>query len=193
MPGCTLKSWADQLAGVLTKIFNLSLQQTVVPTCLKYTTIVPVPKKQTVTCLSDYCPVSLTPIIIICFERLVPLIWTASSLPTAERDGWRRQSSCNPVPSGASHHIHRDVICQLQHPIQYDSPLETGNLGLTTTICSWTTHRPHNIKVGNRTSSTLTMNIGAPQGCALSLALSLYSHTTAHTHPLLSHCSKVHQ
>ncbi|KAK3558051.1 hypothetical protein QTP86_006474 [Hemibagrus guttatus] len=32
--------------GVFTNIFNLSLQQALVPTCLKSTTIVPVPKKQ---------------------------------------------------------------------------------------------------------------------------------------------------
>ncbi len=69
--GRTLKSCADQLAGVFTNIFNLSLQQAVVPTCLKATTIVPVPKKQAVRCLNDYRPIALTPIIMKCFERLV--------------------------------------------------------------------------------------------------------------------------
>ncbi len=44
--GRILKSCADQLAGVFTNIFNLSLQQAVVPTCLKATTIVPVPKSK---------------------------------------------------------------------------------------------------------------------------------------------------
>ncbi|KAK3514964.1 hypothetical protein QTP86_005044 [Hemibagrus guttatus] len=46
VPGHTLKSCADQPAGVFTNIFNLSLQQALVPTCLKSTTIVRVPKKQ---------------------------------------------------------------------------------------------------------------------------------------------------
>ncbi len=50
--GRTLKSCADKLAGAFTNIFNLSLQQAVVPTCLKATTIVPVPKKQAVRCLN---------------------------------------------------------------------------------------------------------------------------------------------
>ncbi|KAK3525982.1 hypothetical protein QTP70_011776 [Hemibagrus guttatus] len=43
----------------------------VVLTCLKTATIVPVLKKSTVSCLNDYCPVALTPIVMKCFERLV--------------------------------------------------------------------------------------------------------------------------
>lgn len=43
--GCVLRSCADQLAGVFTDIFNLSLQQATVHTCLKTTTIVPIPPK----------------------------------------------------------------------------------------------------------------------------------------------------
>ena len=71
VPGRVLKACADQLVGVFTDIFNRSLQQAVVPTCLKSTTIVPMPKKQAVKCLNDYRPVALTPIIMKCFERLV--------------------------------------------------------------------------------------------------------------------------
>ncbi|KAK3552565.1 hypothetical protein QTP86_015653 [Hemibagrus guttatus] len=35
------------------------------------TTILPVPKKSRVSCLNEYCPVVLTPIVIKCFKRLV--------------------------------------------------------------------------------------------------------------------------
>ena len=42
--GCILRSCADQLAGVFTDICNLSLRQAAVPTCLKTTTIFPIPK-----------------------------------------------------------------------------------------------------------------------------------------------------
>lgn len=62
---------ANQLADVFTDIFNISLSSTIVPTCFKTTTIVPVPKKSTVSCLNDYRPVALTPVIMKCFERLV--------------------------------------------------------------------------------------------------------------------------
>ncbi|KAI3365752.1 hypothetical protein L3Q82_000762 [Scortum barcoo] len=71
MSGRTLKLCADQLAGVFLDIFNLSLQLATVPVSLKTSIIVPVPKKSAVTCLNDYRPVALTPVIMKCFERIV--------------------------------------------------------------------------------------------------------------------------
>ncbi|KAK3519942.1 hypothetical protein QTP70_008205 [Hemibagrus guttatus] len=41
----------------------------IVPTCLKAMTIIPVPKKSTVSCFNDYRPVALTPTVMKCFER----------------------------------------------------------------------------------------------------------------------------
>ncbi|KAK3514122.1 hypothetical protein QTP70_005121 [Hemibagrus guttatus] len=52
----------------LHNIFKISLSSAVVPTCLKTMTIVPVPKKSTVSCLNDYRPIALTPIVMKCFE-----------------------------------------------------------------------------------------------------------------------------
>ncbi len=69
IPGCVLKDCAEQLTDVLTDIFNTSLSQAVIPTCLKSTTIIPVPNKSPVSCLNDYRPIALTPIIMKCFER----------------------------------------------------------------------------------------------------------------------------
>ncbi|KAI5092860.1 hypothetical protein C0J45_17251 [Silurus meridionalis] len=71
IPGRVRTECAEQLADVFTDIFNISLSSNVVPTCLKTTTIVPVPKKLTVSCLNDYHPVALTRIVMKCFERLV--------------------------------------------------------------------------------------------------------------------------
>ena len=50
---------------------NLSLTESVIPTCFKQSTIVPVPKNTKVTCLNDYRPVALTSVAMNCFERLV--------------------------------------------------------------------------------------------------------------------------
>ena len=69
--GRVLRDCAEQLKDVLTDIFNTSLRQAVVPKCLKSATIIPVPKKSPVSCLNDYRPIALTPIITKCFERLV--------------------------------------------------------------------------------------------------------------------------
>ena len=54
IPSRTLSACADQLAGVFTDIFNQSLSQSAVTTCLKRATIIPVPKKSKVTELNDY-------------------------------------------------------------------------------------------------------------------------------------------
>ncbi|KAK3538721.1 hypothetical protein QTP86_014319 [Hemibagrus guttatus] len=53
------------------QVLCLTTPTAVVPTCLNTTTIIPVPKKSPVSCLNDYRPVALTPIILKCFERLV--------------------------------------------------------------------------------------------------------------------------
>ena len=58
LPGRVLRACADQLAGVLTDIFNMSLIESVIPTCFKQTIIVPVPKNTKATCLNDYRPCS---------------------------------------------------------------------------------------------------------------------------------------
>ena len=71
LPERVLRACADQLAGVFTDIFNMSLIESVIPTCFKQTTIVPMPKNTKATCLNDYRPVALMSIAMKCFERLV--------------------------------------------------------------------------------------------------------------------------
>ncbi|KAK6295629.1 hypothetical protein J4Q44_G00333420 [Coregonus suidteri] len=71
LPGRVLRACADQLASVFTDIFNMSLTESVIPTCFKQITIVPVPKDSKITCLNDYRPVALTSVAMKCFERLV--------------------------------------------------------------------------------------------------------------------------
>lgn len=52
--GKVLCACADQLVGVLTRLFNLSLSQA---------TITPVPKTAALKCLSDYRPIALTSVV----------------------------------------------------------------------------------------------------------------------------------
>ena len=67
IPGHVLKACAPELAEVFTDIFNLSLSQSVVPNSFKRATIIPVPKKPSVSCLNDYRPVALTSVVMKCF------------------------------------------------------------------------------------------------------------------------------
>ncbi|XP_041671977.1 C-type lectin domain family 4 member M-like [Cheilinus undulatus] len=71
IPGRVLKDCADQLTGGFTKIFNLSLAQATVPTCLKSSTIIPVPKKTPISSLNNFWPIALTPVIMKCFKKLI--------------------------------------------------------------------------------------------------------------------------
>ncbi len=62
--------------------------------------------------------------------------------------------------------------------------VKLSDLGLNTSLCDWIqdflTARPQVVKVGQFTSNSITLNVGAPQGCFLSpLLYSLYTHTTA--------------
>ncbi|KAI3352414.1 hypothetical protein L3Q82_005373 [Scortum barcoo] len=64
-PSC-LKFCADQLTPIFTQIFNRSLELCEVPSCFKHSTIIPIPKKSSITGLNDYRPVVMKS-----FERLV--------------------------------------------------------------------------------------------------------------------------
>ena len=68
---CLLKLCANHLSGIFTDIFNVSLSQCKIPHCFKKSTIIPVPKKSTASCLNDYRPVALTSVAMKTFERLV--------------------------------------------------------------------------------------------------------------------------
>lgn len=65
------KACADQLAGILTKLFSLSLTNATIPTCLRASTVIPIPKKPGTESFSDYRPKALTPVFIKSFVRIV--------------------------------------------------------------------------------------------------------------------------
>ncbi|KAI3374072.1 hypothetical protein L3Q82_022644, partial [Scortum barcoo] len=60
------------------------------------------------------------------------------------------------------------------------------DLGLNSALCDWIlnflTGRPQAVRMGSTTSSTLTLNTGAPQGCVLSPLLYSPVHMTVATH-----------
>ncbi len=61
------------------------------------------------------------------------------------------------------------------------------DLGLNSSLCDWIqdflTGRPQLVKVGHFSSNSITLNVGAPQGCVLSpLLYSLYTHDCVSSH-----------
>ncbi len=197
IPGRVLKDCAAQLTDVLTDIFNTSLSQAVVPTCLKSTTIIPVPKKSPVSCLNDYRPIALTPIMMKCFERLV-MNNIKNSLPNTLdplQFAYRPNRSTDDAISSTLHlaltHLeNKDSYVRMLF-IDFSSAFNTiipqqlinklNLLGLNNSLCNWIldflTGRPQSVRVGHNTSSTTTLSTGAPQGCVLSpLLFTLLTH-----------------
>uniref|UniRef100_A0A665UD53 Reverse transcriptase domain-containing protein n=1 Tax=Echeneis naucrates TaxID=173247 RepID=A0A665UD53_ECHNA len=204
VPGRVLKACADQLAEVFTTIFNLSLLQSVVPACLKSATIVPIPKRNTVNCLNDYRPVALTPIITKCFERLI-LPFIRSAIP-ADLDqhqfAYRANRSTEDAVIMATHtaltHLDQSNTYVRMLFVDFSSAFNTvipqklvkklSNLGIGSSLCAWLLdflrNRPQRVRMGDRTSSTLILNTGTPQGCVLSpLLFSLFTHDCSPIHP----------
>lgn len=80
IPVRVLRGCVDQQTEVFTSIFNLALSTCTDPKCFKSATIVPIPKKPSVSSLNDYRLDALTSTVMKHFERLV-LKHIKSSLP----------------------------------------------------------------------------------------------------------------
>jgi hypothetical protein len=193
LPVYVLRACADQLESVFTDIFNLFLSESVIPTCFKQTTKVPVPKNSKVTCLNDYRPIALTFVFMKCFERLVMAHINTIIPETLDplQLAYCYNRSTDDVIS-ISLHIGVGVIF-----IDYSSAFNTivpsklitklWTLGLNTYLCNWIvdflTGQPQVLKVGNNTSATLILNTGAPHWYVLSPLLhSLFTHDCTARH-----------
>ncbi|KAK2905571.1 hypothetical protein Q8A73_009516 [Channa argus] len=203
IPGRVLRDCAAELTSVFTNIFNISVRQAVVPTCFKATTIIPVQKKPSPSCFNDYHPVALTPIIMKCFEHLV-MHHIKSALPPSLdpfQFAYRSNRSTDDAVATAVHsaltHLDKkdsyvrmlfiDLISAFNTIIPQQLIHKLVQLGLNTSLCNWLldflTVRPQTVRVGSNTSSTITLNTGAPQGCVLSpLLFTLLTHDCTPSH-----------
>ncbi|KAM7003411.1 uncharacterized protein LKV04_004454 [Tautogolabrus adspersus] len=202
-PGRVLRACAEQLTGVFTDIFNLSLAQAAVPACLKATSIVPVPKHSNPTGLNDYRPVALTPIIMKCFERLVLASLKDCLPPTLDpyQFAYRSNRSTEDAVSTVLHSVLTHLDNNNTHArmlfVDFSSAFNTvipsklntklGDLGFNTSIRHWImsflTNRPQYVRSGHSCSTTITLNTGVPQGCVLSPFLySLFTHDCRPVH-----------
>ncbi len=187
--GRVLRSCADQLAGLFTSIFNESLATSVIPTSFKKSVIIPVPKNSKPSCLNDYRPVALTSTVMKVFERLLKkhicssIPATLDPLQFAYRPNRSTDDAISQVLHSSLTHIdskNGNYVRLLF--IDYSSTFNTivptklavklSDLGLNTSLCDWIqdflTGRPQVVKMGQFTSNSITLNVGAPQGCVLS-------------------------
>ena len=209
VPGKVLRDCADQLAGVFTNIFSQSLSQAVIPSCLKTSTIIPVPKKSSVSCLNDYRPVALTSIAMKCFEKLVRSHITSVLPPELDpyQFAYRANRSTEDAIATALHstlnHLEKRGSYARLLFVDYSSAFNTiipdrlvsklAELGVSDSICLWIknflTDRPQRVKMGHHMSSSLNLSTGSPQGCVLSpLLYSLYTYDCKPTRPYQPGC-----
>ncbi|CAM4597207.1 unnamed protein product [Leuciscus chuanchicus] len=203
IPGRVWRTCAEQLSGVFTDIFNLSLAQAVVPVCLKTTIIVPVPKRSNPECLNDYRPVALTPIITKCLEKLI-LAHLKPSFPSAldpHQYAYRANRSTEDAISTVLHsaltHLDNsnsyarmlfiDFSSAFNTVIPSDLIMKLHRLGISISICNWILdfliNRPQMVRLNNLFSTTLPLNTGVPQGCVLSpLLYTLFTHDCSPIH-----------
>ncbi|KAI4879509.1 hypothetical protein NFI96_030060 [Prochilodus magdalenae] len=188
IPGRVLRECADQISEVLADIFNVSLTQAAVPTCLKTATIIPVPKSSTVTGLNDYQPIALTQIDTKCFEKLVMAHIKATIDVTVDphQYAYRGNRSTDDAISSVVHtaltHLEQKNSYVRMLFVDFTSAFNTmipqtltdklSSLGLRSSLCNWVldflTNRPQSVRIHNLTSSTTILSTGSPQGCVLS-------------------------
>ncbi|KAK3555550.1 hypothetical protein QTP86_021778 [Hemibagrus guttatus] len=175
------RTCADQLAQVFTDIFNRSLAQATVPTCLKTTTIIPVPMHSSAEGLNNFCPVALTPIVMKCFEKLVLSHLIASLPPTLDphQFAYRQNRSREDAISTALHlalthldnnntYIRMLFIDLLNDSSAFNTVIPSKLTTKLSDLGIFLTNRPQSVRLGNHISSTLILNTGIPQGCVLS-------------------------
>ncbi len=162
--------------------------------------IVPIPKKNKITCLNDWRPVALTPIFSKCFEKLIR-DYICSVLPASLdplQFAYRSKRSTDDAISFTLHtapsHLENKNTYVRTLFVDYSSAFNTivpatlvaklQTLGLNRSLCSWIldflTGRSQVVRMGNNTSSPLILNTGAPHGCVLSPLL--YTHDCTATH-----------
>ena len=207
---CLLKLFADQLSGVFTDIFNVSLSQCKLTHCFKKSTIIPVPKKCTASCLNDYRPVALTFVVIKTLERLVLQFLKSIIDPLLDqfKFAYRNNRSVgDAVALGLCY-----VLQHLDNPntyarilfVDFSSAFNTitpskrfdkiHSLGVPQSMCLWILdfllNRPHDVKIGDNLSSSVTLSTGTPQDCVLSPMLySLFTHDCLSCHVRLKYCN----
>ena len=193
-----LRYCSNEITPIFTYIFNLSLQTCIVPSCFKFSTIIPVPKKSSPETLNDYRPVALTSVIMKCFEKLV-LRFVDSLLP-CDFDPFQfaykaRRSTDDAIAINIhellNHAEKRNAYSRVLF-IDFSSAFNTiipcklydklvNQLHFPVKLCNWILNfllnRPQTVKIGDLSSSVIVLNTGSPQGCLCSPKMySLFTH-----------------
>ncbi len=194
--------------GLFTSIFNESLATSVVPTSFKKSIIIPVPKNNKPSCLNDYRPVAITSIVMKVFERLVKshicssIPVTLDPLQFANRPNRSTDDAISHILHSSLTHIDSsngkfERLLFIDYSSAFDTIVPIKLASKLTDLClnsfwiqDFLTGIPQVVKIGQFTSNSITLNVGAPQGCVLSpLLYSIYTHDCVSSHYDVRHCN----
>ena len=196
VPAKALKCCAEQLAPVLTILFQDSVNQGVVPTKWKVSEVKPIAKNNSPKDLKDFRPIVLTSNIMKCLENIVTTLLCEKT--NNVKDPMQFAYSTNRSVQDATLILINEISKHLDKPksqvralyIDFSSAFNTMqphillnklfemdvNSNILKWIFSFLTQRPQYTNVNNVVSNLIFTNTGAPQGCVLSPFLfSLYT------------------
>ena len=187
-----IKSCKDSLLYIIHKIFQLSLSSCTFPSSWKIGEIIPVSKKDLPRVDNDLRPVTLTAVLSKCLERvslelLFPFVKDhIDPLQFAYLQGRSTcDATCTMLHSITSHLDATTSNTVRTLFIDYSSAFNTiqphilinklEKIGVPPNFLLWIldylTCRPQYVRTKQETSSHITLNTGAPQGCVLSPVL----------------------
>ena len=191
-----LKICAEQLAGVFTHLFGLSLRLKKVPTLWKTSCVVPVPKKGRPSAPKDFRPVALTSHVMKIFERMVlehlrPLVRDClDPLQFAYQTNIGVEDAIICLLHRAYTHLERpqsmvrimffdfSSAFDTVQPVRLVEKLQVMKVDpdMVAWISNYLTDRPQYVRLRHCLSDVVTSNTGTPQGTVLSPFLfSLYT------------------
>ena len=193
-----LKSCNQQLAPVLTKLFQMTLDSGFIPQLWKMAKIIPIPKGNTSKTrdLNDFRPVALTSNVMKCLERLILrfILKYCGSFIDSNQYAYKERRGVDDAVIAFLHNIYEHLDKPKSYVrliyIDFSSAFNTITphllvhklieMGLDSKVTLWIHNfligRLQFVKAGNFSSNVVATNVGAPQGCVLSPALySLYT------------------
>ena len=189
--GKILKECRTQLASILTKLFQVSLDNCVIPSLWLTSELIPVPKSNLPKVKNDLRPVALTAIVMKTFERVV-LCHLKPNIKCHKdplQFAYSEDLGVDDAVLSMSHvlYSHLDNLKSYARIlfVDFSSAFNTiqphvlmkklMNMNVNSNLIVWIneflTNRPQYVKFNGVKSEILTLNTGAPQGCVLSAIL----------------------
>lgn len=194
IPAIVLKKCAPELAPVLTRLFQISYDSGIFPSCWKTARVQPIPKKGSKTLPNNYRPVSLLSIVSKVMEKYLNVeilkYLELNKLIHDRQYGFRNRRSTADLLSFVTHTWNKSLefhgecqIVALDISKAFDQVWHAALLnklpsyGLPPKFCSWVssflTNRSISVVVDGQSSDLHCINAGVPQGSVLAPTLFL--------------------